>query len=421
MSIFVRINQMNRSRKAWFKYCGIALASFLVIASILIQPAIATEGKRFQSPSCVDASPGQLDKASISSIDSERKVLQVKCAKISGKDLVVTEKNLRVADEKLVSRLSNLSVGDRVNLTFNNDKNELTGISNVDLNVSTRDRFWALFLPSLILFLAGAVPLGLAQGRVLGIRKLLVGYDNRFSNSKSQAAIWFFVLIASYLSITYVRVLKGGFDFVGGISIPQNLLLLSGISAFTYAGAKAITESQVDRNPKSKDIADEGKESLADYFRDDQKIIDFGDFQMSVVTLLAVVVFLVQIFNYIGVASLSKSIMMPDLDTTMLSLFGLGQGAYLAKKAAVASSAADAKPAKDSKVFKLGVKDKEVIEIKKALNKIYSLRGGDALDETSDNFDEKTRQKVIEFQNEKKLSPADGTVDANTLDKLLKG
>jgi peptidoglycan hydrolase-like protein with peptidoglycan-binding domain len=112
---------------------------------------------------------------------------------------------------------------------------------------------------------------------------------------------------------------------------------------------------------------------------------------------------------------------MPDLDTTMLSLFGLGQGAYLAKKAAVASGAADAKPAKDSKVFKLGVNDKEVIEIKKALNKIYALRGGDALDETSDYFDEKTTQKVIDFQNEKKLSPADGTVDAKTLDKLLKG
>ena len=209
MSIFVRINQVNRSRKAWFKYCGITVASFLVIASILIKPAIATEGKPFQPPSCTATlNDGKLEKASISSIDSERKVLRVKCETRSEKDVIV--KDLKVADEKLVSRLGKLYVGDRVTLTFSKDKDELTSISNVDIRVSTQDRFWALFWPSFLLFVAGAVPLGLAQGRVLTIHKLLVGYDNRFSNSKSQAAIWFFVLISSYLSITYVRVLKGG-------------------------------------------------------------------------------------------------------------------------------------------------------------------------------------------------------------------
>ena len=69
---------------------------------------------------------------------------------------------------------------------------------------------------------------------------------------------------------------------------------------------------------------------------------------------------------------------------------------------------------------KLGVKDKKVIEIKKALNEKIP-RERDRLDEISDNFDEKTRDKVIEFQNNENLSPADGIVNANTLDKLMKG
>jgi len=66
------------------------------------------------------------------------------------------------------------------------------------------------------------------------------------------------------------------------------------------------------------------------------------------------------------------------------------------------------------------VKDKKVIEIKKALNEKIP-RERDRLDEISDNFDEKTRDKVIEFQNNENLSPADGIVNANILDKLMKG
>jgi peptidoglycan hydrolase-like protein with peptidoglycan-binding domain len=61
-----------------------------------------------------------------------------------------------------------------------------------------------------------------------------------------------------------------------------------------------------------------------------------------------------------------------------------------------------------------------VIEIKKALNEKIP-RERDRLDEISDNFDEKTRDKVIEFQNNENLSPADGIVNANILDKLMKG
>ena len=66
------------------------------------------------------------------------------------------------------------------------------------------------------------------------------------------------------------------------------------------------------------------------------------------------------------------------------------------------------------------MKDKKVIEIKKALNEKIP-RERDRLDEISDNFDEKTRDKVIEFQNNENLSPADGIVNANILDKLMKG
>jgi hypothetical protein len=61
---------------------------------------------------------------------------------------------------------------------------------------------------------------------------------------------------------------------------------------------------------------------------------DFGDFQMLVVTLLAVTMYLMLIFHFLGSIEFTKALTLPDVDTTVLAAFGLGQGAYLAKKAA---------------------------------------------------------------------------------------
>ncbi len=82
--------------------------------------------------------------------------------------------------------------------------------------------------------------------------QLIVGQDNRYSNSKFQVALWFFVLITTYIAIFALRA-KGG--VIGQINIPEHLLLLSGMSAFTYAAAKGITTSKVN-DAQAQGIAD---------------------------------------------------------------------------------------------------------------------------------------------------------------------
>ena len=62
-----------------------------------------------------------------------------------------------------------------------------------------------------------------------------------------------------------------------------------------------------------------GQPHLRDLFRDDLGDIDFGDFQKILITLIAI----------------SGSVSLPDIDTVLLSSFGLGQGAYLVKKMAL--------------------------------------------------------------------------------------
>jgi len=166
---------------------------------------------------------------------------------------------------------------------------------------------------------------------------LIIGDDGRYSNSKFQMAVWFCVLIATYLAVVYLRVSQIGWDLFGGVNIPNNLLMLSGMSALTFAGAKGITTAKVDA-AAAKGIPNPKPLGTPHFWNDltqnDVGHFDFGDFQMLVVTLLAGGMYLISIFHFLNFIMVSDVIKLPNVDTTILAAFGLGQGAYLSKKAA---------------------------------------------------------------------------------------
>ena len=150
-------------------------------------------------------------------------------------------------------------------------------------------------------------------------------------------AMWFSAVIVTYLATVFIRAELAGREFLGGVNIPQNLLLLSGMSALTFGGAKGITTSKVQSamqagvaNPKPP----AGGPSFWDLLQNDSGLFDIGDFQMLIVTLLAVGMYLTLVFSFLGSIELRKIVDLPSVDTTILAAFGLGQGAYLAKKAA---------------------------------------------------------------------------------------
>src|SRR5579863_2234284 len=91
----------------------------------------------------------------------------------------------------------------------------------------------AMFISALALLTFTA----LVSRNVRGL--LFLGEDGRYSNSKSQISLWFGVVICAYLSTFWMRWWHAG--FIGHIGIPQNLLLISGVSGLTFAGAKGIT------------------------------------------------------------------------------------------------------------------------------------------------------------------------------------
>ena len=54
---------------------------------------------------------------------------------------------------------------------------------------------------------------------------------------------------------------------------------------------------------------------------------------MLLVTLLAVGMYLAATLHFLGLLAVSEAVKLPDIDTTILATFGLGQAAYLTKKA----------------------------------------------------------------------------------------
>jgi hypothetical protein len=340
-------------------------------------------------------------------ITPEQSSLEVKIHKNS-----TTPVTFSVKEPRLKAILLDLSKGDSVDLDYDYKTNELTSLSVAISEVSWLSRLGAILISGGLLYLLtwGIVYLTKKDPKKddkISLNYIFVGQDKRLSNSKSQMAIWFFVVIVSYISFNILRVLNGGLGLVGGISIPENLLVLSGISALTYGGAKVITQSQVNSKPGSKTDALDNKAGLKDFVTDDTGNTDFGDLQMSFITLLAVVVYLLQFFNFLGTLELSQSVILPDVDTTILSVFGFSQGAYLTKKTAQATGA------KEPIQFEKGMKGENVKQLKDLLSRSLNIPLSN-----SDEFDDDTEQAVKQFQINYNLDST-GIVDRETYKKIL--
>jgi hypothetical protein len=167
----------------------------------------------------------------------------------------------------------------------------------------------------------------------------LIGADNRYSNSQCQMVLWFCAVATMYLGTLALRVAFFGWDYLGGIGITANVAAVTGLSALSFGGAKAITMSKIESAaeaglPPVKIPA--ARPSLrSDLFVNDYGRADFGDFQMILITFAAVAIFVGQAIHAAGMLPMSSTVTLPNVDSSLLAGFGIGQGAYLFKKAAL--------------------------------------------------------------------------------------
>jgi hypothetical protein len=287
-------------------------------------------------------------------------------------------------DAATKAQLQAIQPGDLVTVEFDQFDNpeRITRVVQVSRPVGVAPRVVAVGIALFAIWLAAWV----ATGRK--VSKLLIGQDNRYSNSKSQLVFWFGAVMVIYIATLGLRVWVWGWDSLGGVGFTTNLLALTGISALTMGGAKAVTTTKLDNAmqdtaakaaaapkvtaPLASAAADlaaapatskaataieeaavTAAEAIAadvkaatepkppadapnfklDLFLNDKNQVDIGDFQMIFIAVLAVVVFLLTGFHFLGLIP-REATTLPDVDTTLLSSFGIGQGAYIVKKMA---------------------------------------------------------------------------------------
>lgn len=239
---------------------------------------------------------------------------------------------LAVEDPALRSLLEEFAPDDQVEIT--EEQGTLWKITRLKAAIPLSNRLLVLLGTAVLLLLVSK----LLTGR---LSRLLVGEDNRYSKSKFQIAFWFLTAMSVYLATLWFRWWNGLPPLVGGVAIPENLLLLSGISALTFAGAKGIRQGETNARQEA---AAAGR-SLevqpppaaaprfpADLVNNDAGQPDLGDFQMVLITLIAGVVYASQVISFLGVLDLRAQVSVPDVDATLLGIFGISHGAYLVKK-----------------------------------------------------------------------------------------
>jgi len=149
------------------------------------------------------------------------------------------------------------------------------------------------------------------------------GGKKPYSLALTQMAIWFFVIMSSWLLL---YVVKHTFS-----TIPDSLVILMGISAGTGVGGIAI-----DSNRKT--AATGRTEGFIKDILSDPNGISFYRFQVFAWTIVMVAVFIRQVTSYL---------MMPDFNPALLTLMGISSGTYLGFKVSEKPDMTDAATAKE--------------------------------------------------------------------------
>lgn len=290
---------------------AVKLAIFLLLCTA---PALAKDNKDEPVPK------GQVRlEAQVISVDPKDSQVTLQIVTANGPSEIMADAS------HSVQNVGVLKPGDRIQVTLAKGSVRSFELESRYANWPTR---WVALGGAFILLAAFA---GMAtRGNVL---QFVIGADNRYSKSQVQIVVWSAVLGSAYLATLFLRVWAGGLDLLGGVEIGENLLILSGFSALTFGAAKAITVAKNSTPGASRKTM--GARKFSDLVCDDLGRPDFGDFQMITITAIASAVYFWQVFHWLGVISFAGSIELPEVDTALLSSFGLGQGAYLAKKLAL--------------------------------------------------------------------------------------
>jgi hypothetical protein len=164
--------------------------------------------------------------------------------------------------------------------------------------------------------------------------RLAVGVDGRYSSSRFHGLSWTLVVLFGYSAMYFARVHAGSTTALQ--AIPPNVLTALGLSLGTTAAAAGITSGRIARKQEVRTTARESELSFSALVQDDEGHPDLAKAQLMVWTIVALGVYLVATADAVTrtLATTDAALLpgLPDIDTTLLVLSGIGQGTYLATK-----------------------------------------------------------------------------------------
>jgi hypothetical protein len=163
---------------------------------------------------------------------------------------------------------------------------------------------------------------------------LAVGVDGRYSSSRFHGLCWTIVVLGCYTATYCARVHVGG--AASAAAVPPNVLTAMGLSLGTGAAAAGITSRRVGKGTEIKTMASPAERGFSRLVTDDRGHPDLAKAQLMAWTIVALAVYLVAsadgVARTMQVTAGDALPAMPDIDTSLLILSGIGQGAYIAHK-----------------------------------------------------------------------------------------
>jgi hypothetical protein len=173
-----------------------------------------------------------------------------------------------------------------------------------------------------------------AKKNMLGI---LLDSRGRFSLSQFQVVLWT-ILIFSLLSGTFIARLLNGVDDPFNITIPDQLLVVMGISIGSTAAATAIKAAKdLDPNVTIKDANNTNPQLSQVYMVEEGKgpdnTVDIAKFQhLWLILIVAGAYMLTAIAVISRLTTPADFNMLPGFDNTMVTLLAISHAGYLAGK-----------------------------------------------------------------------------------------
>ena len=165
---------------------------------------------------------------------------------------------------------------------------------------------------------------------ILGI---LLDNRGRYSLSQFQIVLWTLVVLSLLSGVFFARVF-GGVATPLNITIPNELLIVMGISVGSAATASAIKASKdlKDARIRTKDLPKFSQLYLAEE-GSGPETIDVTRFQNFWLTLIVIVAYVATAVAYIAAQGTPAEITaLPPFDPTLLGLLGISHAGYLAGK-----------------------------------------------------------------------------------------